>query len=466
MQQEQNLTYLGEKFEPKFWKEFIGRRIEKGKEVFRDCNFGLSILNILEEKHFHLEYSKMLLQLIKKFYEKYKTIPFYDTLRELVSTEFPNQKQTFYQFLSDVESVVIDNSDFIRESAEGLIKQQNFSAAVKEFEKRLKLGKAKSFEEGVDLIRRAIQVNNSLNKATQIKSESFEVVTDANRIPIPTGMGKCFDDRIKGGLSRGDLGVFCAGTKVGKTTFAAIQASQAFKEGKTVVYIYFEGKESSEIIGKFQAVWSGLTIDESKVEKNKSYVTKECKKFIKNAEERQGKLFLKKFDSVKTTWPQIESFLYNLEIVEGNKIDMVLIDYLELIQPVTDRDYGDKVYDAHADILREIENLIDEKRMNCAAWVFVQGTKDTNGKEDLTLENMGGSRRIPQIAHLLVMVGKSFEQAEKGLSTMKILGNRLGYTAKFKDIIYDNAKVKIYVEDVNIVNTVEKPKKKKNEFDF
>lgn len=457
------LTYLGEKFEIKLLKEIIGKRFLKGKEIYRDSQYGFSILNILEEKHFNLEYSKILLRIIKEYYAKYRSIPFYDTLKELIAINYSNQKDILYQFLSDVDSVIIENVDHIRDSGKTFIQQQNFSAAVKEFEKRLKLGQVKSFEEGVDIIRRAIQVNNINQKATIISSDTFTVVGDETRMPIPSGIGVCFDKRLNGGLSRGDLGIYGAGTKVGKTTFAVSQVSEAFKNGKTVVYCYFEGKEDEEIIGKLQASWSGLTINEAKKIKNKAMVEMECKRFIKNAEDRGGNLIMRKFDSLNTKWADIENFLYNLEKIDGYKIDMVLIDYLELVQPT--KQYGENNWhQAAPDILREIENVIAKDKLNCACWVFIQGTKNTNGISDLDLLMMGGSAKIAQIAHVIILVGKSFEQGANGTANLNIIGSRIGDApVRFKDIKYDNARVKIYVEDENIVTDFQKPKRKVKE---
>lgn len=452
-----NLSFFGERFELKLWNQIIGRRILKGREVYRDTEFAFSILPILNQSHFSIQFSKTLLSIIKEYYDNYRSIPFYDTIKEIYVKKH-DEKTSFFQFLEDVENVTIENIEHVRNSSKNFIQQQNFFNTVREVEKKLKDGKISSFEDGVDIIRKSIEINDLNKKPLILSSETFVTVDDTTRIPISTGLGISFDLSLSGGPSRGDLCVLGAGYGVGKTTFAAVASSAAFLQGKTVLYVYFEGAQD-QLISKFQAHWTGLEINETRKKRNKAIVEQQCKMFLKKGEKEGGKLIIKKFDAIDTKWENIEQTMFYIEKVMGLKIDVLLIDYLDCIKG--DNNYADKTYLAGPEVLRKIENAIDEEHFNCAAWVLIQGKKDTYGVKDVDPTMLGGSVDLLKIAHVLITVGKDNEQMISGLANVNFWKNRLGQgRIKFENCVFDNAKVKIKVEDFNLVTTFEKPTKK------
>lgn len=455
----ENLSFFGEKFEIKFWNQIIGRRILKGKELFRDVDFGIVLMPILHKEHFSLPFSKSLLDIIQDYYQKYRSIPFYDTIREIYSGQDKKDKEIFFQFLDDIEHVIIENIDHIRNSAKSFIQEKNFFNSVKKIEKDLKDGKISSFEDAVEKVRKSIEVNDLNKKPLVLSSDTFTTVDDTNRVPISVGLGATFDAAISGGPSRGDLCVLGAGYGVGKTTFAVAACSAAFMQGKTVFYAYFEGAQD-QLISKFQAHWTGLEINETRKKRNKDVVEMQCKSYLKKGEKNGGKLIIKKFDAINTKWSNIEQTLFYVEKVMGEKLDLLVIDYLECIKG--DESYGEKQYLAGPEVLRKIENAIDEDHFNCAAWILIQGKKDTYGIKDLEPNSLGGSVDLLKIAHVLVTVGKDNTQMLEGQGNINFWKNRLGQgRIKYENVVFNNAQVKIVVEDFNIVNTFEKPKKDK-----
>ena len=455
----QNLSYFGEKFEIKFWNQFIGRRILKGREVFRETDFGTDLIQILKPNHFILKESKVLFGIVNEYHEIYRGIPFYDTIREIFSSKNESGREYFFLFLDDIENVAIENIDHVRNNAKNFIQQQNFFNTIREVEQRLKNGKLKSFDEAASIVQKSIEVNDVSKKPLVLDSETFKTVDDSTRIPIPTGLGPSFDSVLSGGPARGNLCVLGAGYGVGKTTFSVVTCSKAFLEGKTALYIYFEGSQD-ELISKFQAHWTGLEINETRKKRNKEMVEMECKKYLKKGEKNGGKLIIKKFDAINTKWDNIEQTLFYIEKVLGNKIDLIVIDYLDCIKG--DKEYGDKNYLAGPEVLRKIEHAISEERFNCAAWVLIQGAKDSYGVKNLEPTMLGGSVDLLKIAHVLITVGKDFEQTSNGKANVNFWKNRLGTgRLELSDVLFDNAQVKIKVEDHNIVSSFEKTKKNK-----
>lgn len=450
-----DLGVFGEKFEIKFFNQLIGRRLLKGKELYRDVEYGVSMIGILNPKHFSLPFSKTLLEIIKGYYVEYRSIPFYDTVREIYSAKYGTDREVFFQFLNDIEHVVIENADHVKDNARNFIQQQNFIHIVESVKNEWKKGKIKDGDSAVEKVRKAIEINDTSKKPLLISSETFKLVDDTTRIPIPTGLGKPFDDAIKGGPSRGDLILVGAGTGVGKTTFSAVIATTAFLEGKTVFYAFFEGTQN-DLFSKLQANWSGFSIDESMNVKNKHIIETHCKSILRKGEEVGGKFIVKKFDAIDTHWSNIEQALFHVEKVQGYKLDLIIIDYLECIKG-DKNDYGDKDYLAGPEVLRKIEDAISETNFNCAAWVLLQGKKGTHGIRDLEPSMLSGSGDLQKITHVMMTIGKDEEQILSGKANINIWKNRLGSgRVKFDDVKFDNSRVKIKVEDHNVTSAYEK----------
>lgn len=451
----QSLNIFGEKFEIKFFNQLIGRRLMKGKELYRDIEYGVSMIDILKATHFSLSSSKILLEIIKEYYVEYRSIPFYDTIREIYSSKYGTEKEIFFQFLNDIEHVVIENADHIKDNARTFIQQQNFTHVVETVKNEWKKGKIKTGDEAIEKVRKAVEVSNSNTRPLVITNESFKLVDNTSRVPIPTGLGKSFDDAISGGPSRGDLILMGAGTGVGKTTFSAIVATKAFLEGKTVFYAFFEGTQN-DLFSKLQANWSGFTINEALNVRNKDVIETHCRGVLSKGEAAGGKLIIKKFDAIDTKWSNIEQAMFHIEKVQGYKLDLIIIDYLECIKG-DKADYGEKDYMAGPEVLRKIENSISAEKFNCAAWVLLQGGKNTGGIKDLEPRMLSGSGDLQKITHVMITIGKDEIQMSEKKANINIWKNRLGEgRVKFEDVKFDNSRVKILVEDFNITSAFEK----------
>jgi len=71
-----------------------------------------------------------------------------------------------------------------------------------------------------------------------------------------------------------------------------------------------------------------------------------------------------------------------------------------------------------------------------AVWTATQGNRESISSEVVTGDQMGGSIKKAQIAHVILSIGKTLEQKEHNLATLTLLKSRIG-----KDgIIWQNCK--------------------------
>jgi replicative DNA helicase len=450
----------GNQFEIKFLNVLIGRSYIKGKDIYRDCFWGNKIIQIVKSDHFNITSSKKIVKLISKYYSEYKTIPFYDTLKELVTKEYPLDRKNLFDFLSDIENIPVENEDFIKKSAQDFIQGRNLFSEIEKIKYALDKKEITSYEQIADRVKKNLSMNIVDNVPTIFSKKDFLLSEEEflERNPIPTGFGYTFDEILNGGISRGELALVIAGLKVGKSTMAAILADAAAKDGKTVLIIYFEGTEE-QLRAKFRARWSGISINEASNKKNFNYIKSACDQQLRVIENSGGKIILKKFPVIGTKVPHIESFMDELENIYKIKIDMLILDYLENVEPegkYTDDFKGEK------EVMRGIESLVSEDRFNCACWCFTQGNRGSINSDEIDILQMGGSIKKAQIGHVIIGLGKTKDQRKNKMATISIIGSRVGDDGiVFKDIIFDNARVTVKIEDENMVRDFEKERVKK-----
>ena len=95
-----NLGYLGSGFQ-----------IRLVKQLIEDTKFSEEIMDIIDPKYFDNEYLRLLTASLKDYYEKYETIPTYETLFQIINVEIKRQiaRESALEMIKDVKNT--DNKD-------------------------------------------------------------------------------------------------------------------------------------------------------------------------------------------------------------------------------------------------------------------------------------------------------------------------------------------------------------------
>ena len=230
------------------------------------------------------------------------------------------------------------------------------------------------------------------------------------------------------------------------TTALTKVANTAHQEGYNVLQIFFEDNPSS-IKRKHYTIWSGIAPDEQ------SYNVEEVMEKVQNAQNNSiGQLRLLKLPSDGTTITDIRNKVRKM-ISDGFKIDLLIIDYVDCISSKS----GDEEWKGEGAIMRALETMASE--FEFALWTAVQGSRSAISSEIVTTDQMGGSIKKAQIAHVIISVGKTLEQKEHNLATMTILKSRIGKDGIiFQNCKYDNEFLIIDTESQNTLLGVEQDK--------
>jgi hypothetical protein len=219
------------------------------------------------------------------------------------------------------------------------------------------------------------------------------------------------------------------------TTMMTKIANTATELGYKTLQIFFEDTEKI-IQRKHLACWSGYKLNDLSLHKD------ELKNLVEEKRDKKLNLRLKRFPSDSTTIPIIKQYIRKL-IAQGFRPDVILLDYIDVVQPST------KMEDANVGegaVMRQFETLLAE--FDIAGWTAVQGNRSSIKSEVVEADQMGGSIKKGQIGHFVVSIAKTLDQKENGTATMAILKSRFGKDGiVFQDIKFDNATIQINMEE-------------------
>ena len=425
MSKDKNFGYLGNSFQ-----------IQLLNNIVIDKDFANSIVDVLDPKYFDNQYFKIIMQMIKEYYVKYEHTPTFATLEQLTKSEItsPMAQKMVFDMLNDVKEAPIEGSDFVQEKSLKFCKQQELQKVMSKAQKIIDKGDFESYDHLEEMVREALQVGEVDTGTSDVFSNLDVVLDDDYRHPIPMGVPG-IDNLMKGGLAKGEIGVILAPTGVGKTTFLTKISNHAFNLGYNVLQVFFE--DNPKIIQrKHFTLWTGIAPDN--LSNHKDDVMNKVKEIKENT---KNSLTLKKLPSDTLTMNQIKNQVRKM-IAEGNKIDMIVVDYIDCITP--DKNLGDE-WKSEGSVMRAFEAMCHE--LDLVGWTATQGNRSSISSEVVTTDQMGGSIKKAQVGHVIISVAKSLQQKEMNLATIAITKSRIGKDGVvFENCKYDNEMLVIDTE--------------------
>lgn len=440
MSKEKNFGYLGNSFQ-----------IQLINNIVIDKDFANSIVDVIDPKYFDNQYFKIIMQMIKEYYSKYEHAPTFATLEQLTKSEIssPMAQKMVFDMIESVKESPIEGSDFVQEKSLKFCKQQELQKVMSKAQKIIDKGDFESYDHLEEMVREALQVGEVDTGTADVFSNLDVVLDDDYRHPIPMGVPG-IDNLMKGGLAKGEIGVILAPTGVGKTTFLTKMSNHAFNLGYNVLQIFFE--DNPKIIQrKHFTLWTEIAPDN--LSNHRDDVMEKVRQIKENT---NNSLTLKKLPSDTMTMNQIKNQVRKM-IAEGNKIDMIVIDYIDCITP--DKNLGDE-WKSEGSVMRAFEAMCHE--LDIVGWTATQGNRSSISSEVVTTDQMGGSIKKAQVGHVIISVAKSLQQKEMNLATIAITKSRIGKDGVvFENCKYDNEMLVIDTEQSMTFLGLEEQKEEK-----
>ena len=258
---------------------------------------------------------------------------------------------------------------------------------------------------------------------------------------VKTGWDSLDDYTCGGFLKDGKmLGLFMAQAGLGKSVFLSNLAVNLLKQNLSVAVISLEMSENVYAT-RFDAHISDKNInrlhefEETAVERIKTFY----------ADHPKANLYIKEYPPRSICSRDIETYLENLKNA-GQKLDVVIVDYLNLVLP---NHRSDSMYKDGLTVSEELRRL--SYIFKCPFISAVQSNSEGMNSEAIDMQNVAESRGIVHTADFLAALYQKDDDREHGIINMRILKNRLGgrvgklstfslnpETLTVTDLTYDN----------------------------
>ena len=283
-------------------------------------------------------------EFLNKYTQEYNVLPTYDIINAATGSD-----------LKRPEDVKENNYDWLMNDFETFIRHKGLERAILESADLLEKGEYGPVE---DKIKQAVQVGLQKDMGTDYFEDPrarLGRIKDKNG-QISTGW-KAIDDKLYGGFNRGELNIWAGGSGAGKSLFLANLGVNYALAGLNVLYLTLELSEDL-VCMRVDAMTTGIATREI----FKSIDDVELK--VKMIGKKSGNLQVKYMPSGKNC-NDIRAYLKEYEIKMGHKVDVMLVDYMDLLMPISRKISAENLFIKDKFVSEELRNLAVEKQCVC-----------------------------------------------------------------------------------------------------
>jgi archaellum biogenesis ATPase FlaH len=242
------------------------------------------------------------------------------------------------------------HNDWFLEEFESFTKRQELERAILKAADLLEKG---TYDPVEKLIKDAVQISLTKDMGTDYFENPRErlMALKDNNGQISTGW-PAMDRKLFGGMNKGELNIFAGGSGSGKSLFMQNLAVNWVTAGLNGVYLTLELSEGLSAM----RIDSMLTNISTK-EVFKDLDTVEMK--VKMVGKKAGNLQIK-YMPAQSTVNDVRAYLKELEITKNMHIDFLLIDYLDLLMPVSAKVSPNDLFVKDKYVSEELRNLARE----------------------------------------------------------------------------------------------------------
>jgi len=275
---------------------------------------------------------------ISDYSDKYKTLPTTEQVRATTGVEL--------KVTTDLQ----EHNDWFIEEFEQFTKRQELERAILKAADLLENG---DFDPVEKLIKDAVQISLTKDMGTDYFADPAARIKryfDSGG-QVSTGWPQ-LDRLLYGGFSRGELNIFAGGSGSGKSLVMMNIALNWLQQGLSGVYVTLELSEEL----------TGLRSDAMLTNSS----TRDIRKDIDNTSLRVGMIGKKSGNYQIKALPaqsnvnDIRSFLKEYQIQTGKRVDFVMIDYLDLVMPVSAKVSPNDLFVKDKYVSEELRNLAKE----------------------------------------------------------------------------------------------------------
>lgn len=306
--------------------------------MLQDAQTFVRVQNIYNSENFDRSLREAA-EFIKEHADKYKTLPTKDQIRAVANVE-----------LKEVPDIGEDHTEWFLTEFESFSRRQELERAILKSADLLEKG---DFDPVEKLIKDAVQISLTKDMGTDYFADprSRLMRIKDNNGQVSTGW-PTMDQKLFGGMNRGELNIFAGGSGSGKSLFMQNISVNWLDQGLNGVYVTLE---LSEELCSMRIDSMVADVSSKEVFKNIDDVEMKVRMKAKKA----GK-FRVKYMPAQSNVNQLRAYLKELQIQEGIKLDFVMVDYLDLLMPVSAKVSPSDLFIKDKYVSEELRNLAKE----------------------------------------------------------------------------------------------------------
>ena len=270
---------------------------------------------------------------------KHATLPTYEMVKASVGVE-----------LKPIPDMLDGHNDWFMAEFEGFTKRQELERAILKSADMLEKGEYDPVEK---LIKDAVQISLTRDMGTDYfhdpKSRIDKYFNSGGQ--VSTGW-PAMDRILYGGMSRGELNVFAGGSGSGKSLVMMNIALNWLQQGLSGVYITLELSEELTSL-RTDAMLTNMSTKDIR----KDIDTTTMK--VRLVGKKSGKYRVKAL-AAQSNINDIRAYLKEVQVQTGMPVDFVMVDYLDLLMPVSAKVSPNDLFVKDKYVSEELRNLANE----------------------------------------------------------------------------------------------------------
>jgi archaellum biogenesis ATPase FlaH len=305
--------------------------------MLQDAQNFVRVQNIYNPENFERSLRETA-KFITEYSDKYKTLPTPEQIKATTHVEL--RPSTEMQ----------DHTEWFIEEFENFTKRQELERAILKSADMIEQGDFSPIEK---LIKDAVQISLTKDLGTDYFANPAERINKYFNSggQVSTGWPQ-MDRLLYGGFSRGELNIFAGGSGSGKSLVMMNIALSWLQMGLSGVYITLELSEELCSLRTDAMLTSMGTKDI-----RKDIESTELK--VKMVGKKSGKYRIKGLPA-QSNVNDIRSFIKEYQIQTGNAVDFIMVDYLDLIMPVSAKVSPNDLFVKDKYVSEELRNLAKE----------------------------------------------------------------------------------------------------------
>ena len=408
--------------------------------LLSDRSFLERIFDILSTTFFETDSHRWIINKINEYFIKFKEVPTMEVFKVEIKALGGTQevlKQAVFDEIKNAYSHVNDiDSKYIKEQFLTFCKQMKLKTAIWNSVEHLKSGNYDAIKDEVDA---AMKAGIERNLGHEYLEDVEKRMSEMARSCVKTGW-EIIDQRLDGGLGKGELGFIIGSAGGGKSWILARLGAEAMKQGKNVLHVTLELNE--HYVGlRYDAYLTEISFQD--VRKNIAQVKTRIEELRHNG---CGRVFIKYFPLKSVSSVSIKAYIEQLQLITGIKIDLLIVDYADIIRPnVIDRNANS--YSEAGSIYEELRQIAGE--LSLPLWSASQGQRSSTTVDVIGAEKVADSFKKIMTGDFIISLSRKIEDKVASTGRIHVVKNRFGPDGETFPVEFNasNGMVKLYDKD-------------------